>query len=60
MAVNIAGLIVVIVLYVLIVIVGILAARYVTKRDDITDTEMNMVAGRNLPVVVGIFTMTGW
>ena len=59
MALNVPGLVIVIILYAVIVAVGILAARFVRPSGDATPTETSMVAGRNLNLVVGIFTMTG-
>ena len=59
MALNVPGLVIVIILYAVIVTVGILAARFVRPSGDATPTETSMVAGRNLNLVVGIFTMTG-
>ncbi len=62
MAVHIVGLVVVIVFYIIIIGIGIISARKVKVTcpdDDATSTEMSMVAGRNLGLVVGIFTMAG-
>ena len=60
MAVNVAGLIAVIVFYILILAVGIIAGRKSKKSSDgKTDTEEVMVAGRNIGLFVGTFTMTG-
>ena len=60
MAVNVAGLIAVIVFYILILAVGIIAGRKSKKSSDgNTDTEEVMVAGRNIGLFVGTFTMTG-
>ena len=60
MAVNVAGLIAVIVFYILILAVGIIAGRKSKKLSDgNTDTEEVMVAGRNIGLFVGTFTMTG-
>ncbi len=61
MAVNIAGLIAVIVFYIAIFVIGILAARKKAKKnaDGQEDQEQVMLAGRNLGWFVGCFTMTG-
>lgn len=60
MAVNVAGLIAVIVFYILILAVGIIAGRKSKKSaDGSTDSEEVMVAGRNIGLFVGVFTMTG-
>ncbi|KAH3703512.1 high-affinity choline transporter 1-like [Dreissena polymorpha] len=57
MAVNIAGLIVLVVFYLIILIVGVLAARRkgLTGRPTL---ESSIVADRNISTLVGIFTMT--
>jgi high affinity choline transporter 7 len=52
---DVSGLIAIIVFYLLILIVGMWAARKSTGND----TEDVMLAGRNIGVFVGIFTMTG-
>lgn len=61
MAFNVAGLCVVVVFYIVIIVVAFLAARYIETAPDgeTNKTEMSMVAGRNLHVGVGIFTMSG-
>ncbi len=60
MAVNIAALVVVVVFYAAIVIMGIIVARTVkVPNTGVSDTEMSMVAGRNIGLFVGIFTMAG-
>lgn len=56
MVVNIIGVVAVIVFYILILAVGIIAGRKSKSKDDSEDV---MVAGRNIGIVVGIFTMTG-
>lgn len=56
MAFNVVGLIAIIIFYVLILVVGIWAGRKAKKEDDSEDV---MLAGRNIGVWVGIFTMTG-
>ena len=55
MAVNIPGLIAVIIFYVLILIIGLWAARK-TKN---ANNEDLMLAGREIGIAVGVFTMTG-
>lgn len=55
MAVNIPGLIAVIVFYILILAVGIWAARKTKKANN----EDLMLAGRDIGAFVGVFTMTG-
>ncbi|KAJ8025463.1 High-affinity choline transporter 1 [Holothuria leucospilota] len=55
MVVHWGGLVAIVVFYVLILAVGLWAAR---KTKGQTDPEEVMVAGRNIGVVVGIFTMT--
>lgn len=52
---DISGLVAIIVFYLLILLVGMWAARKSTG----TDTDDVMLAGRNIGVFVGIFTMTG-
>jgi len=59
MVVNIAGLIAVIIFYVLILVVGILAGRKSKSTANNVDSEEVMVAGRNIGLFVGVFTMTG-
>lgn len=61
MTVNIAGIFSVVIFYIIILIVGIWAGRK-KKTDgegDEFETEEVMLAGRNIGVFVGIFTMTG-
>ncbi|KAF6029067.1 hypothetical protein EB796_012617 [Bugula neritina] len=58
MVVNIAGLIAVIIFYVLILVVGILAGRKSKSTANNVDSEEVMVAGRNIGLFVGVFTMT--
>lgn len=55
MAVNVPGLIAVIIFYVLILVIGLWAARKTKGKDN----EDMMLAGRNIGMTVGIFTMTG-
>lgn len=59
MAVNVIGLVAVIVFYLLILIVGIIAGRKKKSDPGSSDTEEVMVAGRNIGLLVGVFTMTG-
>ena len=62
MTVNIAGVFSVILFYILILMVGIWAGRKqkkITEDGDETETEEVMLAGRNIGLFVGIFTMTG-
>ncbi|XP_046374505.2 high-affinity choline transporter 1-like [Haliotis rufescens] len=56
MEINVAGLVVLIVFYVIILVVGVTAAKCV-KIDEENKSEMASVAGRQLYGVVGIFTM---
>lgn len=56
MAVNVPGLVAVIVFYVLILALGLWAAR---KNKGETKSENIMLAGRNINMFVGMFTMTG-
>ncbi|VDO93456.1 unnamed protein product [Soboliphyme baturini] len=55
MAFNVVGLVFVIIFYVLILLVGLWAAR---KTKDSDDSEEVMLAGRSIGVIVGAFTMT--
>jgi hypothetical protein len=59
MEINVAGLVVLFVFYVVILIVGILAARRKKMLPNTTAMESSIVAGRDLSTAVGIFTMTG-
>ena len=61
-AMNIPGLIVVAVFYIIILATGIWASRrskQEEKKSTGTGTEVILVAGRNMNIIVGIFTMTG-
>ncbi|UJR16366.1 hypothetical protein I4U23_003269 [Adineta vaga] len=58
MSVHLGGLAAVIVFYVLILIVGIWAGRKQKSSEKTPDTEEIMLAGRNIGLLVGIFTMT--
>lgn len=56
--INIAGVISIVLFYVLILAVGIWAGR---KKQEGNDSEEEvMLAGRSIGLFVGIFTMTGW
>ena len=59
MALNVEGLVVVIAFYLLIVAVGIFGSRFFKMAGADDSAEMSMVAGRNLGLVIGIFTMAG-
>ncbi len=61
MTVNFAGVLSVILFYVLILFVGIWAGRKkkTEGEGDEFETEEVMLAGRNIGIFVGIFTMTG-
>lgn len=54
---NISGVIGILIFYVIIIVIGIWASK---KKKGNGDTEEEiMLAGRNIGLVVGIFTMTG-
>jgi len=56
--INIAGVVSIVLFYVLILAVGIWAGR---KKEAGNDSEEEvMLAGRSIGLFVGIFTMTGW
>lgn len=59
MAVNVLGLVVLLLFYAVILVVGIVAARCRKAPIRSTALESSIVAGRDLSTVVGIFTMTG-
>lgn len=62
MTINIAGVFSVVIFYIIILVVGIWAGRKAKKGDgdnDEFETEEVMLAGRNIGIFVGIFTMTG-
>lgn len=59
MAIHIPGLIAIIFFYLLIVIVGIWASRKTKSGSGTSETEEVMLAGRNIGLLIGIFTMTG-
>ena len=56
MAVHWGGVVAIVIFYLLILAVGLWAAR---KGKGSSDTEDVMIAGRNIGLAVGIFTMTG-
>nr|WLN44348.1 AAT9 [Sinonovacula rivularis] len=58
MAVHIPGLIAIIVFYLLILLVGIWAGRKAKQTGTDANTESVMLAGRNIGLLVGCFTMT--
>ncbi|XP_015792948.1 high-affinity choline transporter 1 isoform X1 [Tetranychus urticae] len=58
MAVNIAGVFSVVIFYIIILIVGIWAGRKKKSDNNELETEEVMLAGRNIGLFVGIFTMT--
>jgi len=58
MGINVPGLISVIVFYLIILAVGLWAAWKTKKRGD-GEAETIMVAGRDIGLFVGSFTMTG-
>lgn len=57
MALNVVGLVAIVIFYLVILFVGIWAAK--KKGSGQADTEEVMLAGRNIGLFVGIFTMTG-
>jgi len=59
MAIHIPGLIAIIVFYLLILIVGIWAGRKAKQTGSEANSENVMLAGRNIGILVGVFTMTG-
>lgn len=62
MAVNIPGLVAVVVFYMVILIIGVWASRKSKKVEKTctgSKSEITMVGGRNINVLVGVFTMTG-
>ena len=56
---DLVALLVLLLIYAVILVVGIVAARRFKAKDGITQKEVSLVAGRNLSGVVGVFTMTG-
>ena len=59
MAVHVVGLIGIIVFYIIILVVGLWAARKQKSSGSHPDSEDVMLAGRNIGLMVGVFTMTG-
>lgn len=62
MAVNIAGIVAVVVFYILILAIGVWASKKSKKEEKKctgTVSEVTMIGGRNINLLVGIFTMTG-
>lgn len=60
--IDIAGLVTILLLYLVILAVGIIASykfRRKYQEEQITQEEMNLVAGRKITGLVGVFTMTG-
>ncbi|XP_042352302.1 high affinity choline transporter 1-like [Plectropomus leopardus] len=61
MAVNVPGLVAVVVFYIVILVMGIWASRKTKKVEKTcagTKSEVTIVGGRNISVLVGVFTMT--
>lgn len=62
MAVNVPGLVAVVVFYIVILVIGIWASRKSKKVENTcagSKSEVTIVGGRNINVLVGVFTMTG-
>ncbi len=62
MAVNVPGLVAVVIFYIVILVIGIWAARKSKKVEKTcagSKSEVTIVGGRNINVLVGVFTMTG-
>ena len=59
MSVFIGGLISIALFYILILFVGIWAGKKQKSTESNPDTEELMLAGRNIGLLVGVFTMTG-
>lgn len=62
MAVSVPGLVAVVVFYIVILVIGIWASRKSKKAEKTcvgSKSEVTMVGGRNINVLVGVFTMTG-
>ena len=57
MAIHFLGVVSIVVFYLLILLVGIWAAR--KSKGTSADSEDVMLAGRNIGLLVGVFTMTG-
>ena len=60
MSVHVVGLVALVAFYLLILIVGIWAARKSRASEAESESEDVMLAGRNIGLLVGVFTMTGW
>ncbi|GFR58756.1 high-affinity choline transporter 1 [Elysia marginata] len=58
MAIHVPGLMAIIVFYLLIVFVGVWASRKSKQSGATADSEDVMLAGRNIGLIIGIFTMT--
>ncbi|XP_013781010.1 high-affinity choline transporter 1-like [Limulus polyphemus] len=58
MAINIPGLISIIIFYIIVMVVGIWASRKKKTSGGSVESEEVMLAGRNIGVFIGIFTMT--
>lgn len=61
MAVNVPGLVAVVVFYIVILVIGIWASRKSKKVEKTcagTKSEVTIIGGRNISVLVGVFTMT--
>ena len=59
MAVHVLGIVAIAFFYILILAVGVWAARKSKSSGAEADSEEVMLAGRNIGLVVGMFTMTG-
>lgn len=59
MAVSIAGVISIVVFYLVILVIGLIAARKSGFRARNIDSQDVILAGRNIGLFVGVFTMTG-
>lgn len=57
--VNIPGIIAIVVFYLLILGVGLWAAKKTKRETELSESEDVMLAGRNIGLAVGVFTMTG-
>ena len=57
--VDVVAIIVVFTAYIFVFIVGLMLVKIVKLNEECTQTERELVAGRNLPILVGICTMTG-
>ena len=60
MSVFIGGIVSIIIFYILILAVGIWAGKKQKSTEKNPDTEEIMLAGRNIGLIVGVFTMTGF